>query len=169
MTMTKQTLSEKARDFAKFVHRNQVRKYTGEPYFKHLQEVVDILKDADIDDETALAVAYLHDTMEDQGITFDVLTVLFGEGVALGVEWLSDMEKGNRATRKALARERLARAPAVVQSIKVADLISNYPSIKEHDPAFFKVYREEVAALSVVLTKADVVLWSKLRLLIQKD
>ncbi len=72
---------------------------------------------------------------------------------------LSDLEEGNRATRKCLSCERLAAAPGWVQTIKCADLISNTSSIVLHDPDFAKVYSREKRELLAVLTKADRRLW----------
>lgn len=76
-----------------------------------------------------------------------------------GVHWLSDTEKGNRETRKNLSRERLAKAPGWVQTIKCADLISNTGSIVQFDPAFAKTYLKEKQLLLEVMTKADRRLW----------
>ena len=56
---------------------------------------------------------------------------------------------------KRLSRERLARAPGWVQTIKCADLISNTSSIVKHDPVFAKTYLEEKRLLLDVLTMAD--------------
>jgi hypothetical protein len=72
-----------------------------------------------------------------------------------GVMLLSDLEQGNRAERKAASRARLADAPAWVQTIKCADLISNTSSIVLRDPKFAVTYLEEKRLLLDVLTKAD--------------
>lgn len=147
----------RAMHFARWHHRNQKRKYTGNPYFDHLAEVAGIAA-AGLDPfftETGLQVAYLHDCMEDQGVTEEQLQIQFGLEVAAGVTWLSDLEKGNRAERKAAARERLARAPGYVQTIKCADIISNTGSIVTHDPNFAVQYLIEVSQLLAVLGKAD--------------
>lgn len=150
-----------AMNFAYSVHANQKRKYTGEPYFAHLAEVVGIVSSFafnmfyEIETDHLLATAWLHDCMEDQGVTHQQLSYLFGDKVADGVRWLSDMETGNRAERKAASRERLSRAPNWVQTIKCADLISNTKSIVQHDPKFAVTYLEEKRLLLDVLTQAD--------------
>lgn len=140
--------------FARNAHKDQVRKYTGVPYTDHLAEVVGIVSTVRRA-ETVLATAWLHDVVEDCGVTGYELQQLFGEKIAQGVLLLSDMEQGNRATRKQLSRERLALAPDWVQDIKVADLISNTSSIVQHDPKFAEVYLEEKRLLLDVLTKAN--------------
>lgn len=143
--------------FAVEAHSKQVRKYTGEPYLAHLAEVAGIAAACAPRNlhRVMVCVSLLHDCMEDQGVTHDELVERFGDVVAGGVRLLSDLEPGNRASRKAAARERLARAPGWVQTIKCADLISNAPSIIKHDPKFAAVYREEARLLLGRLTDAD--------------
>lgn len=148
--------------FARQVHRAQQRKYTGNPYSDHLAEVAGIVATVAADaegvfntPEIMIAIAWLHDSMEDQGVSMKMLTRKFGPVVSAGVSVLSDMEQGNRAERKAASRIRLAAAPGWVQSIKCADLISNTSSIVRHDPKFAVTYLEEKRLLLDVLTKAD--------------
>ncbi len=150
----------KAMMFAREAHKAQRRKYTGNPYTDHLAEVAGIVATvapldlADLAD-LMVSVAWLHDCVEDQDVTVTQLRAEFGDAVADGVRLLSDLEKGNRAERKALSRARLADAPGWVQTIKCADLISNTSSIVMHDPKFARVYLEEKRLLLDVLTGAD--------------
>lgn len=148
------TLAFRAMQFAREVHKNQVRKYTGNPYTDHLAEVAGIVSTIRGEEEVT-ATAWLHDCIEDQGCTRSQLAALFGEIVASGVYLLSDLEEGNRKERKAASRRRLASSPDWIQTIKVADLISNTSSIVKHDPKFAEVYLEEKRLLLDVLTKAD--------------
>lgn len=147
--------------FARQVHATQRRKYTGNPYADHLAEVAGIVATvaplhgplaAQADD--MIAIAWLHDTIEDQGVTEAELRTRFGDVVADGVVHLTDVETGTRAERKAAALVRLAKAPAIVQTIKVADLMSNTSSIVQHDPVFAVTYLEEKRRALEVLTKA---------------
>ncbi len=142
--------------FATKWHGSQVRKYTGEPYIEHCREIVDILKVVP-HTEDMLAAAWLHDVLEDTECSLMEMHVAFGDDIAFMVLMLTDCDKclGNRATRKGIDRERLGRASAEVQTIKLADLISNTKSIVEHDPKFAKVYLAEARMLLDVLTKGD--------------
>ncbi|NOV22893.1 bifunctional (p)ppGpp synthetase/guanosine-3',5'-bis(diphosphate) 3'-pyrophosphohydrolase [Cupriavidus necator] len=153
------TLAYNAMMFAREVHKDQRRKYTNNPYADHLAEVAGIVATVGENDdvwlEQMIAVAWLHDCVEDQGITSTELLERFGLKVTEGVCLLSDLETGNRAERKAASRARLAAAPGWVQTIKCADLISNTSSIVMHDPKFAVVYLEEKRLLLDVLTKAD--------------
>ena len=148
-----------AMEFARRVHQGQQRKYTGCPYSDHLAEVAGIVAAAGARDDvwldTAVAVAWLHDCVEDRGVTMVDLITRFGLTVAHGVMLLSDLEEGNRAARKAASRARLATAPGWVQTIKVADLISNTSSIVQHDPKFARIYVEEKRLMLEVLVDAD--------------
>lgn len=149
-------LTYRAMRFARQVHAGQLRKYTGNPYADHLAEVAGIAAAVLQHDAAAIAVAWLHDCVEDQGVTFDRLSEEFSPEIASGVMFLSDMETGNRAERKAASRQRLTTAPGWVQTIKCADLISNTSSIVMNDPVFAELYLDEKRMLLDVLTKADV-------------
>ena len=150
---------EKARIFATAAHAavKQVRKYTGEPYINHPIHVMSIVKTVPHTD-AMLAAALLHDTVEDTGVTFELIEQEFGSEVANLVSWLTDVsrpEDGNRAVRKHIDLEHTAQAPAAAQTIKLADLISNTSSIVKHDLNFAETYLKEKQALLQVLTKSD--------------
>lgn len=149
---------EKARIFATAAHAavKQVRKYTGEPYIVHPTEVVSIVSSVPHTEEM-LAAAWLHDVVEDTGVSLSLIHSEFDSVVHQYVKCLTDdsQAKGNRAQRKAADRARLAVAPAEVQTIKLADLISNSKSILIHDPKFAVVYLEEKRLLLEVMTKGD--------------
>lgn len=154
------SLSYDAMCFAREAHKDQVRKYTGEPYFNHLAEVVAISMSVGwqasiIHPDKLMAVAWLHDVVEDCDVLFCELDCKFGVEIGTGVYYLSDTEKGNRKTRKELSRNRLSEAPGWVQTIKCADLISNATSIIKHDTEFAKVFCSEAVMLLDVMDKTD--------------
>jgi (p)ppGpp synthase/HD superfamily hydrolase len=161
------TMVERARVFATAAHAavGQVRKYTFEPYIVHPAEVASIVATVPHTDEM-LAAAYLHDTVEDTGVSIVDIQVEFGNEVASLVGWLTDVSKpedGNRAVRKAIDREHTAQAPAAAQTVKLADLIANSRSIMAHDPAFAKTYLAEKRMLLEVLTRGDATLMAHAR------
>lgn len=159
------SLIERAALFSRAAHQaiDQRRKYTGEPYHKHPEAVAWIVaKNGGTD--AMVAAAYLHDVVEDTAITLDMIRDEFGNVVAELVDWLSDMQTaadGNRATRKRREREKLAAAPAMAQTIKLADLIDNTSTIVEHDPDFATVYLAEKRDLLCVMENGDQKLWRK--------
>lgn len=148
------TVAFHAMEFAMQAHATQTRKYTGDPYWIHLAEVAGIVATVRSEPKV-LMTAWLHDSIEDQGISDLEIAELFGPTVARGVWMLSDIEKGNRATRQQLSRERLASAEGWIQDIKLADIISNVSSIKLHDPNFAVVYLREKKAMVDVLDRSN--------------
>jgi (p)ppGpp synthase/HD superfamily hydrolase len=162
---------EKARVFATAAHAAaaQLRKYTNEPYIVHPTEVAGIIDNLEGATAEMVAAAWLHDVVEDTGVTLEIIRAEFGDEVATIVGWLTDVsrpEQGNRSTRKAIDRAHTAMAPAEAQTIKLADLISNCTSIKEHDAEFAKVYFEEKRLLLEVLTKGDRELLAKAKAIV---
>lgn len=141
--------------FAMQAHKDQKRKFTGNPYFNHLSEVAGIVGSVELTSGIVLAVAWLHDSIEDQGVSPEEIEKRFGKHVRIGVEALSDLETGSREERKRLSRERLAKQPSWIQNIKVADIISNCSSVLMHDQLFATGYLAEKRLLLEVLTKAS--------------
>lgn len=150
---------EKARVFAIAAHSavKQLRKYTHEPYWVHPVEVANMVANIPNSSDAMIAAAFLHDTVEDTGVTIEVIKEVFGEEIANLVGWLTNVSKptdGNRAKRKAIDREYIEKAPAEAQTVKCCDIISNLNSIVAHDIDFAMVYIKEVQELCNVLTRA---------------
>ena len=153
---------QKALEFASIAHDGQTRKYTGEPYIVHSIEVMGLVKEV-IDDPEVHAAALLHDVVEDCDVTVEDVEHHFGPRISSMVDDLTDisrMEDGNRAVRKELDRQHLAKASPDAQSVKLADLINNSMSIVKDDPSFAKVYMKEKALLLEVLTEGNPRLFS---------
>ena len=154
------TKIEQTQLFAHIAHDSvkQVRKYTGEPYWVHTDEVARIVAE-DGGDEDMVCAAHLHDVIEDVfpiAPTFDIMLIAkyFGNDVARLVTELTDVYTKvawpdlNREKRHNLERERLSRISAAAKTIKLADLLSNTKSIVAEDKDFAQVYiREKIALL----------------------
>lgn len=152
--------------FATEAHAGQTRRYSGEPYINHPIAVAEIVRSVRHTEEMVIA-AILHDTVEDTPVTLLDIKNAFGPVVACAVAWLTDISTpfhGSRVTRKELDRMHLSLAPPAAQTIKIADLIDNTASIKEHDPNFWKVYRAEKLKLLEVLRDGDQTLLKRARL-----
>jgi (p)ppGpp synthase/HD superfamily hydrolase len=147
---------DRARKFAQRAHRKQVRKYTNEPYFLHLDEVAKLCARHGCS-KRAIAAAYLHDTIEDQPVTYEDLVNSFGKDVADIVRDLTDAppRAGSRKERKVIDLARLSTASPEAQTIKCADLISNTRSIVRHDVGFARTYLPEKRAALTVMIRAD--------------
>lgn len=146
--------------FATHVHRGQVRKYTGLPYMTHCAAVAKLVAKYNHPD-TVVAAALMHDCIEDAANPERVLAVMkdmFPSAVVELVLEVTDVSKptdGNRAHRKELDRQHLAKASMEGQTIKLADLIDNTQDIAKHDKDFAKVYIKEKKLLLPVLTRGD--------------
>ena len=115
-------------------------------------------------DDSMLAAALLHDTIEDTSVTEADVKKEFGDRIAKLVVELTDISKpedGNRATRKAMDRDKLAKVSDDAQTIKLADLISNGKDIAINDPKFAKVFLNEKRQLLEVLDRGDSTLMKK--------
>lgn len=148
---------EEALKFATKAHRNQKRRYTGEPYIVHPIAVSELVRTVSHTEEM-LAAAVLHDVVEDTEHTLEEIRENFGEEVANLVFFLTDVsrpEDGNRATRKEMDALHYAKGPSESQTIKVADLIDNTKNISTLDNKFWEVYKIEKMRSLDLLTDAD--------------
>ena len=83
------TQSLHALQFAKACHEGQTR-ISGEPYISHPVRVCTILAALNVDDDNTLAVALLHDVVEDCNVSVTVLKLNgFNDDVICGVDALS--------------------------------------------------------------------------------
>jgi len=153
-----------AAGFARRAHEGQVRKYTGEPYFKHLFEVAQLLSDHGASNANIIAAGYLHDTLEDTATTQEELLRVFGtviKDLVLQVTDVSKASDGNRKVRKKKDLDHLAKSTPPGASIKLADIISNTQSIVMYDRNFAKTYIPEKEALLTVLKHGHPGLYKK--------
>ena len=107
---------ERARTFAANAHAYQVRKYTDMPYITHCMEVA-VLVERNGGSNLEVAAAWLHDVVEDCGVTYADLVFRFGPRVAKVVMELTDVSKpsdGNRAARKAIDLEHLKKVEKLI-------------------------------------------------------
>lgn len=160
--MKKEPSELEAHAFALKAHTGQTRRYTNEPYIKHARDVVRYLQYTEMANySVVICAAYLHDVVEDCGVTLKEIDSKFGQEVAHIVDQLSDTltpEQGNRAYRKGVQLERLKDSCQWTQSIKYADLLSNWPSIRDNDPKFAEVYRQEAIALTKAMKNGNLLL-----------
>ena len=156
--------------FAYAAHEPQTRKYTYEPYAVHCIAVARIVRRY-IDNERVWMAALLHDVLEDTTITEEYLHGIFPSDVVNWVKEVTDVSQqkdGNRAVRKALDREHLAKSSYEGASIKLADLIDNTETIVEYDPEFATVYLQEKELLLPVLRQGHPALWEEANELLRK-
>lgn len=158
--MENEKMEEEALAFARQAHGKQKRKYKEELYIEHPIRVANTVREIPHTPEMICA-AYLHDVVEDTEVDLKQIRKRFGQKVAGLVAELTDeftKEKYpelNRRWRKKKETERIADISWDAQSIKLADIIDNLPSVSENDPGFAKRYTPEMEALVHVLKGGD--------------
>lgn len=136
--------------FTKAAHGDQVRKYTGVPYWEHPFAVAHILLVFGICDENLQCGAILHDVVEDTDITIKDISNVFGEKIAELVYDLTNVsvkKDGDRKTRKLIDAEHIWNGSNEAQMVKCADLIDNTRTIVQYDPGFAWTYLREKRTL----------------------
>jgi len=159
---------EKLLQFVKECHGDQVRKYTGEPYWKHVERVGYVAHYCKV--PLGFEIGICHDLFEDTNCIHNTLFsftesigYLYSESCEIcdGVKELTDVytkeafPKVNRERRKDMERVRLGLIDADIQTIKYADLIDNTSSIVKHDPSFAKIYLKEKKELLKAMRNGD--------------
>lgn len=126
--------------FARGAHAGQ--KHGDRPYWKHLQDVTDVLKRMGVTDEPIWCAAWLHDTVEDTPVTYQDLKQLFGEEVAELVWRVTDELGRNRKERKEKTWPKTAETSASL-ILKLADLAANVEACFREPSKLQQMYRKE--------------------------
>lgn len=141
------SIIDKAYTLAKIAHENQLRR-SGEAYIIHPLQVAIILSDLEMDRETIVA-AILHDVIEDTWYSYDDISKLFGEEIALLVDGVTKLDKLNYSSKEEAQAENyrkmfLAMAKDIrVIIIKLADRLHNMRTLKYMPPQKQKEIAQE--------------------------
>lgn len=134
-------LLDDALEFAGQAHKEQ--KYGQEPYRTHLEQVISVLRDYDVQDEEILAAGALHDVVEDTDVQISEIEGKFGGRVARLV-WAVTSEGGKNR------RERNSQIYAKVRSekgavlLKLADRIANLRNAcRRQEKKYLLMYKKE--------------------------
>ncbi len=133
-----ENLLNKAYVYAMQKHGAQQRA-NGDPYFSHPLEVAGILTDLKLDDAT-IAVALLHDTIEDTDATRAEIDQMFGEDIGRLVEGLTKIGKLDLVSKKAAQAENLRKLLLAISSdirvllVKLADRLHNMRTLGHMPP-----------------------------------
>ncbi|MEP6260114.1 MAG: HD domain-containing protein [Gillisia sp.] len=153
-------MEEEAKEFAREAHKDQFRKYKNEAYIEHPIRVAALVKTAPHTQEM-LCAAYLHDVVEDTGVTLEEIEERFGRKVAALVGELTDefvkenYRHLNRSKRKEKEVERQLKISREAKTVKLADVIDNTRDIVENDRNFARRYVPEMEALVEALQGGD--------------
>ncbi len=125
-----------AASFAARAHAGQTRRDERTPYIAHPMRVALLVLDRfGCDDEVAIAIALLHDVIEDTPVDHDELAEAFSVAVADGVAALSKDARLPEAARDRAYDEAIAAADWRVRLVKLADTCDNAVDRAAADPA----------------------------------
>ncbi|MDQ0316084.1 RelA/SpoT family protein [Amorphus orientalis] len=131
-------LLNRAYVYAMHKHGSQTRA-SGDPYFSHPLEVAAILTDLRLDDAT-IAVALLHDTIEDTDATRAEIDEMFGPEIGKLVEGLTKIKRLDLVSSKAKQAENFRKLLLAVADdvrvllVKLADRLHNMRTIRYVPP-----------------------------------
>ncbi len=139
-------LIDAARSFAISRHGSQVRKYMGEPYWHHLEEVA---RDVERSGGTTemIQAAWLHDILKDTTTTHQEIEQHFGSVVA---EYVSELTDNPNPELHMLPGARSLFSPEL-QTIQLADFVSESSLIVSRDPYSAKAYMQRKYSLLEIL------------------
>lgn len=132
--MTTPHLWQEAAAFAARAHRHQFRRDEKTPYVSHtLRVALTVACVFGCTDETILAAALLHDTIEDCDVDYDDLLERFGVEVADIVACVSKDMRIIEPRREEAYDRQLADGPWQARLIKLADVYDNMVDNREGD------------------------------------
>src|SRR6185295_3061134 len=156
--------------FAAVAHDGQRRKWGGEPYIMHPMRVagrVTLLEGAS---EEMVAAAWLHDVVEDCGVSIESLREQFGSIVARYVAELTSASKAapyvdlSREDRKEVDRAALAKACDESKRIKLCDRLDNVSGLPGcTDKKWASLYLDESSLLLEAIGGCDAALAAELK------
>ena len=118
---------QEAARFAAEVHKGAVRKGTRLPYIVHPNEVA-LIVSVMTDDPEVIAAAYLHDVIEDAGVTYEQIQRKFGTRVADLVQAESEDKSKSWKERKQATVDHMQHASREAKMIAFGDKLSNLRS-----------------------------------------
>ena len=131
--------------FAAEKHRNQRRKDPdASPYINHPIALIEVLaNEANVEDETVLVAAVLHDILEDTDTSAEELANYFGQVVADIVCEVSDNKTLSKNERKQLQIEHASNSSRPAKLIKIADKICNLRDLAKTPPVGWSEERKQ--------------------------
>lgn len=130
---------QQASSFAARAHRNQLRRDGRTPYYTHVVRVAfTVALVFNCTDETAIATALLHDTIEDTTTDYEDISERFGDDVAECVAALTKNMALPEEEREQTYDAKLTASPWQAKLVKLADAFDNL-----HDVANFPADRRD--------------------------
>ena len=148
LNMKRITKTKEAAYLAISLHGMQT--YDGYPYYYHLEQVVDVLKEFGFIDDKYIIAGYLHDVLEDTAISYNDIKLQFGVEVAEMVYAVTDELGKNRIERKEKTYPKIKANPDAT-IIKLADRIANVRNSIKNNPEKREMYSKEYESFKEAL------------------
>lgn len=119
-----------ASNFAKEKHQCQTRRDGKTLYYKHLDDVVMLLKKVGVKDQDILCAGWLHDTIEDTSTDYDDIYEKFGKRVA---DVVASVTKDTRLPKEMQEKkylQQLRHSPWQAKIVKLCDIIANITDLE---------------------------------------
>ena len=130
----------RALNFATKAHERQKRKFGDRPYIVHpigVSEFVAMVKQSDLNKDMLIAVALLHDVVEDTEFKREDISSLFDYRVAdLVAELTNDKQLANFEGKAIYLLKKMVGMSSYALVIKLADILHNLIDCDEADPEF---------------------------------
>jgi len=125
-------------------HSGQIRKNSKEPYVNHPKRVCDIVKEYEPEDKILMAIALLHDTLEDTNTTYEELADNYGKEVANGVLSLTnDTQEKERLGKTLYLTNKLNALDKGCLLVKLADRLDNVSDLNSGDRSWSVAYARQ--------------------------
>lgn len=138
---------KKAHAFADKAHAQQKRS-SGDPYIIHPTEVAQILSDMRLD-LASICAAFLHDTVEDTGVSLEEIEKQFNKDIAVLVDGVTKLNKMTFRTTEEKQAENFRKMIIAMSKdirvilVKLADRLSNMRSLQFLPPHKQKAIAQE--------------------------
>ena len=139
---------EKAKQYGCDLHDLRNYKYGEYPYSKHLEMVYEIAKKyiyliPEKWKNTVLCTAWLHDTIEDCGITYNDIKFRFNVQIAENVIALTNDIRGRTRKERAESSYQAIKENKYANFIKICDRIANMTFSKSQGSSMYDKYKKE--------------------------
>jgi len=115
----------RAKAFAKKRHHDQLKNDGSTSLYKHLESVVNRLKQIGVTDQDTLSAAWLHDILESTNTTLEDIDKTFGKKVAMLVLSLTKDDSLPKKARRKQYLLQLKNSSSNAKLIKICDIASN--------------------------------------------
>jgi (p)ppGpp synthase/HD superfamily hydrolase len=150
MASRDESLWQRAAAFAARAHLHAVRKDGETPYVSHVFRVAMTIRHVfEFDDETMLAAALLHDTIEDTGTDYDEILEAFGAEVADLVALMTKDMRLVESAREEMYDDQLRKGPWQARLLKLADVYDNLSDAVDGKRSLGKMIEKTKRALTL--------------------